>query len=117
MLQDYLCSHCHRMVPVWVKPTDPYVCLMCKNERWIHTHPHRVRATNKPGKLDAFATKRQWGIAAAKRLAEELSVQLEVDSTDSYNVREVGRRDGKFVSWVIMYGRLYSRKRAREKKK
>lgn len=47
-----------------------------------------------------------WGKEAAKRLAEQLSIQLE-EKDDL--VREASLRHAEYVTWVRMYSRLHKR--------
>jgi hypothetical protein len=90
------CSRCHRLSSVWGVPPEPYVCLLCKSD--IAVQRMSIRRDNQ-----------LWGRDASKRLAEDLSVQLE-EAEDGASVREVGGKP-EFTSWIRMYKRLYQRKR------
>lgn len=95
--KHYQCTMCYRLSPVWGKPTSPYVCPLCKAAK-------KITVTQPPEK--------QWRIQSTLKVAEELSVQLEIDETGR-KVREVGHES--YDSWLTMYGRLYQRKRYHKK--
>lgn len=101
-LNHAVCTRCAKLMPVWVIPSDPYVCPVCKNKERANLKSY----LNDPDRV-------MWGKRRAQLIADEMQVNLDIDATGS-RVREI---DGEtYSSWQAMYARLYRRKlKARRK--